>query len=48
MAAPDHSVSLSEKFGLVAEHWSPKVVGEFNDVLVKVVKAKGEIRLAQA
>jgi hypothetical protein len=47
MAAPDHSVSLSEKFGLVAEHWSPKVVGEFNDVLVKV-EAEGRIRLAQA
>jgi hypothetical protein len=47
MAAPDHSVSLSEKFGLVAEHWSPKVVGEFNDVLVKV-EGEGRIRLAQA
>jgi quercetin dioxygenase-like cupin family protein len=35
-------VSLAEKFGRFAEHWSPKVVGEFNDLLVKVVKAKGE------
>ncbi|HKA92830.1 MAG TPA: cupin domain-containing protein [Acidimicrobiia bacterium] len=42
MAAPDRPVSLDDKFGLVAEHWSPRVVGEFNDVLVKVVKAKGE------
>jgi mannose-6-phosphate isomerase-like protein (cupin superfamily) len=42
MAAPTHAVSLAEKFGLFAEPWSPKVVGEFNDLLVKVVKAKGE------
>jgi mannose-6-phosphate isomerase-like protein (cupin superfamily) len=42
VAAPTHSVSLAEKFGCFAEHWSPKVVGEFNDLLVKVVKAKGE------
>jgi mannose-6-phosphate isomerase-like protein (cupin superfamily) len=42
MAAPNDLVSLAEKFGLFADHWSPKVVGEFNDLVVKVVKAKGE------
>jgi mannose-6-phosphate isomerase-like protein (cupin superfamily) len=42
MAAPSNSVSLAEKFGMFDEHWSPKVVGEFNDLLVKAVKAQGE------
>ena len=42
MAAPTSTVSLDEKFARFDEHWSPKVVGEFNDLLVKVVKANGE------
>ena len=35
-------VNLNEKFGMVNEHWSPKIVGELNDSYVKVVKLKGE------
>jgi mannose-6-phosphate isomerase-like protein (cupin superfamily) len=42
MARPTGTVSLAEKFGLFADAWAPKVVGEFNDLLVKTVKAKGE------
>ena len=35
-------VNLSEKFALFAEHWSPKVAGEINDSLVKLVKIRGD------
>ncbi|PYS78826.1 MAG: cupin domain-containing protein [Acidobacteria bacterium] len=35
-------VNLSEKFGLFREHWSPKIAGEVNDSLVKLVKFKGD------
>lgn len=36
------TVNLKQKFGLFAEYWSPKVVGELNDFAVKIVKVKGE------
>jgi mannose-6-phosphate isomerase-like protein (cupin superfamily) len=35
-------VNLAHKFSLFADHWSPKVVGEVNDMHVKVVKLQGE------
>jgi mannose-6-phosphate isomerase-like protein (cupin superfamily) len=35
-------VNLSEKFGLFAEHWSPKIAGEVNDAYVKLVKFRGD------
>ena len=35
-------VNLSEKFALFAEHWSPKIAGEVNDSLVKLVKLRGD------
>jgi mannose-6-phosphate isomerase-like protein (cupin superfamily) len=35
-------VSLSEKFSLFQDHYSPKIVGELNDSYVKVVKLQGE------
>ncbi|HYR45654.1 MAG TPA: cupin domain-containing protein, partial [Thermoanaerobaculia bacterium] len=35
-------VSLAEKFGLFADRWSPKIVGDVNDSAVKLVKLKGE------
>ncbi len=35
-------VSLTEKFKLVNEYWSPKIIGELNDSYMKVVKLKGE------
>ena len=35
-------VNLAEKFGLFHDHWSPKIVGELNGQLVKLVKIQGE------
>jgi mannose-6-phosphate isomerase-like protein (cupin superfamily) len=35
-------VNLSEKFGLFAEHWQPKIAGEVNDAYVKLVKFRGD------
>jgi mannose-6-phosphate isomerase-like protein (cupin superfamily) len=37
---PD-KVSLSNKFALFSDHWSPKIAGEVNDAYVKLVKFKG-------
>jgi mannose-6-phosphate isomerase-like protein (cupin superfamily) len=34
-------INLAEKFSLFSEHWSPKIVGELNGQLVKLVKFKG-------
>jgi mannose-6-phosphate isomerase-like protein (cupin superfamily) len=35
-------VNLAEKFSLIKEHYSPKIVGELNGQMVKLVKFKGE------
>ena len=35
------TVNLAAKLSHVAEHWSPKIVGEVNDCYVKVVKLEG-------
>jgi mannose-6-phosphate isomerase-like protein (cupin superfamily) len=35
-------VNIAEKFSQFSEPWSPKVVGEVNDTLVKLVKLEGE------
>lgn len=35
-------VNIAEKFGLIHEHWSPKIVGEQNGAHVKLAKLKGE------
>lgn len=35
-------VNLGEKFSRFADYWSPKVVGEVNDMHVKLVKLRGE------
>src|SRR3989304_1358410 len=35
-------VNLDEKFALVRDYWSPKIVGDLNDSYIKVVKMKGE------
>jgi mannose-6-phosphate isomerase-like protein (cupin superfamily) len=35
-------VNLAQKFGLLKEHWSPKIVGMLNESYVKVAKLKGE------
>ena len=35
-------VNVAEKLGLFTDHWSPKVVGQINNVAVKLVKFQGE------
>ena len=35
-------VNLADKFSLFHDYWSPKIVGELNDMHVKLVKLKGE------
>jgi len=35
-------VNLSEKFNLINEHWSPRLIGELNNQAVKIAKLKGE------
>jgi len=34
--------TLAAAFDRVTEHWSPKVIGQVNDQLLKVAKLKGE------
>lgn len=34
-------INLASKLSLFSEHWSPKIVGELNGQLVKLVKFKG-------
>lgn len=35
-------VNINHKFAQFSEHWNPKIVGELNGQLVKLVKFKGE------
>lgn len=42
MAAPDVVVNLDEKYGAFTDHWSPKIVGQINDMQLKVAKVQGE------
>jgi len=35
-------INLLEKFQSFSEHWSPKVVGELNNQLIKIAKIKDE------
>jgi mannose-6-phosphate isomerase-like protein (cupin superfamily) len=35
-------VNLAQKFSLFQDHYSPKIVGEVNDLYVKLVKLQGE------
>jgi mannose-6-phosphate isomerase-like protein (cupin superfamily) len=35
-------VNLSERFSRFSEHWSPKIVGEVNEMHVKLAKLSGE------
>lgn len=37
-----HVVNLAQKLGTFSETWSPRIVGEVNDMHVKVVKQQGE------
>jgi mannose-6-phosphate isomerase-like protein (cupin superfamily) len=38
---PMEKVNLREKLSLFTEHWSPRIVGELNGQLVKLVKFQG-------
>ena len=35
-------VNLAQKFAMFRDHWSPKLVGEVNDVHIKLAKLHGE------
>jgi mannose-6-phosphate isomerase-like protein (cupin superfamily) len=35
-------INLAHKLGKIKEHWNPKVIGEVNDVHIKLVKFKGD------
>lgn len=35
-------VNLADKFSRFSDYWSPKIVGEVNDMHVKLVKLQGE------
>jgi mannose-6-phosphate isomerase-like protein (cupin superfamily) len=37
-----NAVNLDAKFAKFAEHWSPKIIAQLNDLHVKAVKVKGE------
>ena len=42
MAAPETVVRLDEKFAAFDDLWSPKIVGQINDIHLKAVKIQGE------
>lgn len=42
MSQPIEKVNLAAAFARFHEHWSPKIVGEVNESLVKLVKFKGD------
>ena len=35
-------ISLQDKFAQFTEQWSPKIIGEINDSMVKIAKLQGE------
>jgi mannose-6-phosphate isomerase-like protein (cupin superfamily) len=35
-------VNLSEKFATITDYWNPRIVGDVNDMHVKLVKLRGE------
>jgi mannose-6-phosphate isomerase-like protein (cupin superfamily) len=39
---PYRAINLAEKFGLLREQWSPRVVAELNDYQFKVVRIEGD------
>ncbi|MGB0862470.1 MAG: cupin domain-containing protein [Saprospiraceae bacterium] len=36
------TINIEEKFNLIDEYWTPKVIGELNGQYVKLAKVKGE------
>jgi mannose-6-phosphate isomerase-like protein (cupin superfamily) len=37
-----NAINIAQKFALIDEFWSPRIVGEINDSYVKLAKLKGE------
>jgi mannose-6-phosphate isomerase-like protein (cupin superfamily) len=37
-----NKVNIAQKLELFSDHWSPKIIGEINNVAVKLVKFQGE------
>ena len=35
-------VNIAAKFGLIHDHWNPRIAGQINDFHVKLVKLQGE------
>jgi mannose-6-phosphate isomerase-like protein (cupin superfamily) len=35
-------INLEDKFGLFTAHWSPRIIGQVNDMHVKIVRIQGE------
>ena len=42
MGTTNTSVNLDTKFALFTDQWSPKIVGQVNDLHIKIVKVEGE------
>ncbi len=42
MTIKTESVNIGEKFNLFSDYWRPRIVAEFNDNYVKIVRVKGE------
>ncbi len=38
----NNTIKLNDKFSLINEHWSPKIIAELNGQHVKLAKVKGE------
>jgi mannose-6-phosphate isomerase-like protein (cupin superfamily) len=36
-----HKINLAEKFSLIHDHWNPRIAGELNGQLIKLVKFEG-------
>lgn len=36
------TINLKEKFSLIHDQWSPRILGEINDCAIKAVKLQGE------
>jgi mannose-6-phosphate isomerase-like protein (cupin superfamily) len=41
-ALKPEAISLADKLSQFSDHWSPKIVGQFNDNDIMVVKVQGE------
>ena len=35
-------INLEEKFAMINEHWTPKIITELNDYQIKIVKVEGD------